>query len=65
MGKEYDVSIKKPEYLVDPFEDNSPIYLHITAEQLILLRWLERNGFLELSEQDLPPKSVDLSTMEL
>lgn len=61
----YDVSIIKPKYLVDAFEDNSPIYLHITEEQLILLRWLENNGFLELSEQDLPPKSVDLSTMEL
>lgn len=61
----YDVSIIKPKCLVDAFEDNSPIYLHITEEQLILLRWLEKNDFLELSEQDLPPKSVDLSTMEL
>lgn len=65
MKDAYDVSIIKPEYLVDAFEDNPPIYLHITEEQLILLRWLGENGFLELSEQDLPPKSVDLSTMEL
>ena len=40
----YDVSIMKPEYRVDAFEDNSPVYLHITEEQLILLRWLENNG---------------------
>lgn len=65
MKDAYDVSIIKPEYLVDAFEDNPPIYLHITEEQLILLRWLGENGFLELSEQDLPPKSVDLSTIEL
>lgn len=57
----YDVSIIKPEYLVDPFEDNPPIYLHITEEQLILLRWLDDNGFLELSEDDLPPKIMDLA----
>ena len=43
----YDVSVIKPEYLVEPFEDNSPIYLCITEEQLVLLMWLENHGFLE------------------
>ncbi len=60
-NKLYDVNIIKPEYLVDAFEDNPPIYLHITEEQLVLLRWLDDNSFLELSEDDLPPKIIDLA----
>ena len=57
----YDVSIIKPEYLVEPFEDNSPIYLHITEEQLVLLMWLEKNGFLELNQNDIPPSQINLA----
>lgn len=64
-NKLYDVSIIKPEYLVDAFDENPSIYLHITEEQLVLLRWLDGNGFLELSEDDVPPKIINLSAMRI
>ncbi len=61
----YDVSIIKPDYMVNGYDENPPIYLHITEEQLVLLRWLDNNNFLELSEDDLPPKTVNLVTKSL
>ena len=57
----YDVSVIKPEYLVEPFEDNSPIYLCITEEQLVLLMWLKNHGFLELNQNDIPPSQINLA----
>lgn len=56
----YDVSIRKPEYQFEPFEDNSPIYLCVTEEQLVSLMWLEKHGFLELNQNDIPPSQINL-----
>ena len=55
MENEYDVSISN---CAD--EDNQPTYLHLTKEQLILLRWLD----LDLIEGDMPPEQVDLVERE-
>lgn len=62
--KLYDVSIKRMDFgnnLTN--EDSQPLYLHVTEEQIVLLRWLETQCFLEVFENDLPPKQIDLSTM--
>ena len=57
----YDVSIKKLDLEGDySDEDNMPTYLHITEEQLILLRWLAQYCWLDLTEADVPPTPVDL-----
>mgnify|MGYP000145312983 FL=1 len=59
MENEYDVSISN---CAD--EDNQPTYLHITEEQLALLRWLDRHCWLDLIEADMPPEQVDLVKRE-
>lgn len=57
----YDVSIKKLDLENEySYEENQPVYLHITEEQLILLRWLAQYCWLDLTEADVPPKSIDL-----
>lgn len=65
MKDEYDVSIKKLDLEGNyDDEDNLPTYLHLTEEQLLLLRWLDRHCWLDLTEADMPPEQVDLVERE-
>ena len=42
---------------------NNPEYLIVTKEQLILLEWLEREGWIELNQNDIPPEQTNLAEL--